>query len=85
MRVHLKGIHILRMKLASGATAHYHYAWRGGPRLVGEPGSPEFIASYYAAIHRGANRTAHRFFPLSPVTKPAKIFLALARAAGLII
>jgi integrase len=23
----------------------YYYAWRGGPRLTGEPGSPEFIAS----------------------------------------
>jgi hypothetical protein len=27
----------------------YFYAWRGGPRLVGEPGSPEFVASYTAA------------------------------------
>ena len=23
----------------------YYYAWRGGPRLKGEPGSPEFLAS----------------------------------------
>src|SRR5262249_24472721 len=30
-------------------TADYYYAWRGGPRLVGEPGSPEFLASYTAA------------------------------------
>jgi integrase len=49
MRVHLKGIHRVRVKLASGAMAEYHYAWRGGPRLVGEPGSPEFLASYTAA------------------------------------
>ena len=27
----------------------YWYAWRGGPRLVGEPGSPEFHASYIEA------------------------------------
>ena len=27
----------------------YYYAWRGGPRLRGEPGSPEFIASYNEA------------------------------------
>jgi hypothetical protein len=26
-----------------------YYAWRGGPRLVGMPGSPEFMASYHAA------------------------------------
>lgn len=31
----------------------YWYAWRGGPRLRGEPGSPEFMASYNEAIeHR---------------------------------
>ena len=23
----------------------YYYAWRGGPRLTGEPGSPEFVSS----------------------------------------
>jgi integrase len=28
----------------------YRYAWRGGPRLRGEPGSPEFMASYNEAI-----------------------------------
>ena len=32
---------------AKGRT--YYYAWRGGPRLRGEPGSPEFIASYVEA------------------------------------
>jgi hypothetical protein len=49
MRVQLKGIHKVRGKLAGGAAATYWYAWRGGPRLVGEPGSPEFLASYAAA------------------------------------
>jgi hypothetical protein len=44
MRVLLKGIHAVTAK-----GVRYHYAWRGGPRLVGEPGSPEFIASYTAA------------------------------------
>lgn len=29
----------------------YHYAWRGGPRLDGEPGSPEFMLSYERALH----------------------------------
>lgn len=28
----------------------YHYAWRGGPRLKGVPGSPEFMTSYAAAL-----------------------------------
>jgi integrase len=49
MRVHLKGIHSATVKLADGKRVTYRYAWRGGPRLVGEPGSPEFIASYMAA------------------------------------
>ena len=38
MRVQLKGIHRVKVKLASGTSATYYYAWRRGPRLVGEPG-----------------------------------------------
>jgi integrase len=44
VRVSLKGI---AKVTAKGRT--YWYAWRGGPRLRGEPGSPEFAASYYEA------------------------------------
>ena len=44
MRVHLKGINKAMVRLANGERVTYYYAWRGGPRLVGEPGSPEFIA-----------------------------------------
>ena len=50
MRVELKGVHSVRMRLKTGDVI-YHYAWRGGPRLQGEPGSPEFLASYQTA-HR---------------------------------
>jgi hypothetical protein len=50
MRVHLKGIHKVRMRLSSGKLVFYYYAWRGGPRLKGEPGSPEFVNSYNEAI-----------------------------------
>ncbi len=39
---------------AKGRT--YYYAWRGGPRLQGKPGSPEFIASFNEAI--ASRRTA---------------------------
>lgn len=49
MRVHLKGVHSATVKIASGERVTYWYAWRGGPRLVGAPGSPEFITSYTAA------------------------------------
>lgn len=49
--VDLKGIHIVRVKLADGKRAEYHYAWKGkgSPRLQGRPGSPEYHASYNAA------------------------------------
>src|SRR5262249_38315070 len=44
----IKGIHCVKVKLATGEIATYYYAWRKGPRLVGVPGSPEFLASYTA-------------------------------------
>jgi integrase len=50
MRLLLKGIHTVRMKLASGETHTYYYAWRGGPRLSGRAGSPEFVKSYNDAL-----------------------------------
>lgn len=50
MRVKLKGIASATKKLADGRKVKYYYAWRGGPKLQGQPGSPEFIASYNAAI-----------------------------------
>lgn len=43
--VQLKGVHSVRVKLAAGWKV-YHYAWRGGPRLPGAPGSPEFMQAY---------------------------------------
>ncbi len=46
MRVRLKGINPVRAKLADGTIKTYWYAWKGGPPLRGEPGTPEFIASY---------------------------------------
>lgn len=50
MRVELKGIASATKVLADGTAVTYFYAWRGGPRLVGIPGSPDFIASYNAAV-----------------------------------
>jgi hypothetical protein len=61
MRVHLKGVHKVTVKLAGGTTATYFYAWRKGPRLVGEPGSPEFVASYYAAHQSRRESDRSRF------------------------
>jgi integrase len=49
MRVVLKGIHRVKMRLATGETRLYFYAWRGGPRINAEPGtvrhSPVILAT----------------------------------------
>jgi integrase len=50
MRVRLKGLNFTNKRLADGTLRTYWYAWRGGPLLRGEPGTPEFIASYNAAV-----------------------------------
>lgn len=54
----MKGVHRVRCKLATGKIATYHYAWRGGPKLEGEPGSPEFLAAYNAA-HAARDAVTH--------------------------
>jgi integrase len=54
--VHLKGVFKVRAK---GRT--YYYAWRGGPRLKGSPGSPEFIASFQEATAPLAGRDKAKF------------------------
>lgn len=55
MRVRLKGLNSIKKKLADGTYKEYWYAWKGGTALMGKPGSPEFIASYNAAV---ATKTA---------------------------
>ena len=50
MRLRLKGLHRVKVKLADGRTVVYHYAWRGGPRIEGAPGTPAFFAAYNEAV-----------------------------------
>jgi hypothetical protein len=50
MRIRLKGINSKRKRLADGTLKIYFYAWKGGPPLRGKAGSPEFVASYNAAV-----------------------------------
>ena len=50
MRIRLKGLNSVSKILAGGGVVTYYYAWKGGPRLTGEPGTPEFIASYHEAV-----------------------------------
>ena len=54
MRIRLKGINRMSKRLADGRIETYYYAWKGGPRLRGKPGSPEFIASYNEAAAQKA-------------------------------
>jgi hypothetical protein len=42
---------------ADGRRVAYWYAWKGGPRLPGKPGEPEFLAAYAAAV--AARKAAH--------------------------
>jgi integrase len=49
MRVMLKGINTKQATLADGRKVTYHYLGKGGPRIYGEPGTPEFMASYFKA------------------------------------
>jgi integrase len=56
--VRLKGINSVTKRLADGTRRTYWYAWKGGPPLRGEPGTPEFVASYNEAAARTATPPA---------------------------
>jgi integrase len=77
MRVQLRGVHRVTVKLASGATATYFYAWRKGPRLVGEPGSPEYLASYMAAHASRREPDGSTFHSIIAGYKTSQDFLGL--------
>jgi hypothetical protein len=50
MRIRLRGINSKQKRLADGSFKTYYWAWKGGPPLRGEPGTPEFVHSYNEAI-----------------------------------
>jgi hypothetical protein len=50
LRVRLRGINSVARTLKDGTCVTYWYAWKGGPRLDGQPGDREFIASYNRAV-----------------------------------
>ena len=64
VRVRLKGINSKRKRLADGTWRTYYYAWKGGPPLRGEPGTPEFVASYNEATARKVAPTNGVLFAL---------------------
>ncbi len=73
VKVDLKGIHTVH------AGRHtYRYAWRGGPRLRGEPGSPEFHQSYNEAIESRRTPDTGRFRGVVTAYKASKGYDKLA-------
>lgn len=56
----------------------YRYAWRRGPRLRGDPGTPEFMASYNQAIEDHRAPDSSRFRSLIVLYKASGDYRALA-------
>ena len=77
MRVELRGLHWTLAKLADGRKVRYWYAWRGGPRLKGEPGTPEFMAAYNAAVAARVAPPEGRLLSLIAVYQKTQDFLRL--------
>lgn len=79
MRVTLKGINRVATRLADGRRVVYYYAWKGGPRLRGEPGSAEFHDSYNAAIATMRTRAPqHQLLAVLQAFQASPDFLDLA-------
>jgi hypothetical protein len=76
-RIRLKGLNSRRKALADGSVVTYYYAWKGGPRLAGELGSPEFIASYHEAV------TAKKAAPMGVLLSLMQAYQGSAEFAGL--
>src|SRR5215475_13896573 len=75
MRVELKGVHTVK---ANGRT--YYYAWRGGPRLLGEPGTPTFHNSYHEAIAELRTPDTGKFKSLVTLYKASNDYKKLAQS-----
>ena len=77
MRFNAKGLHWTTVTLADGTKKIYWYAWRDGPRLIGEYRSPEFIASYNAAIATKVAAPEGRLLSLLQGYQKSQDFLSL--------
>jgi len=75
VKVELRGIHKLNIK-----GKRYYYAWRGGPRLRSEPGSPEFMASYNQAVEERRTPEPGRFKSLVVLYRASQDYKTLAES-----
>jgi integrase len=73
VKVDLKGV----AKVTTKGRAYY-YAWRGGPRLRGKPGSLEFLASYNEAIEGRRTPEPGRFKSLVVLYRASADYAKLA-------
>ena len=78
MRIKMKGLKKVRKRLADGSVQTYYYAWAGGPRVEGKIGTPEFLASYNAAIGRKAASRSDVLESLADAFLDSSDFRALA-------
>lgn len=78
MRVRLKGINRVRKRLASGETRTYYYAWKGGPRVDGKFGSPEFHASYCSLTARQSRTPSDQLISVIEEYRSSSEFAGLA-------
>jgi len=80
MRVRLRGINSVRKKLADGSVKVFYYAWKSGPPLRGEPGSPEFVASYNEAVARKVTSPSGTLLSLLQQYQASADFVGLANS-----
>lgn len=71
--VELKGLHIVRSK-----GREYVYAWRGGPRVKGIPGTPEFQKNYNEAVAQYRVPDSSKFRAVIIAYKASKDYEKLA-------
>lgn len=71
--VELKGLHIVKAK---GKT--YYYAWRGGPRIKAEPGTPMFQKAYAEAVESARIPDETQFSALITLYKRSDDYTKLA-------
>lgn len=78
MRIKIRGLNRVRKRLSDGVEVVYYYAWKGGPRLEGAPGSPEFMEAYSEAIASRQRKPANVLTTLLDAYESSAEFCALA-------
>jgi integrase len=77
MRINLKGLHHTKAKLADGTVHIYWYAWKNGPRLTADYGTPDFVARYLAAVGTKVPTPEGRLLRLLQDFQQSQEFLSL--------